>query len=80
MYLPWWRRDAPQFHKIALQWLGKSYRVYLWDTHKVNELHNIALKGLAKNAVELIEFIQNSKSDQMLDKDTPELGENVQGD
>ena len=64
---------SPDFIKKRLRWMGEFYRVYLRDTTKINELHNAALKGPAKDAVELIELIQNSNSDQILDKDTSEL-------
>ena len=68
------------FIKQQWQWLGEFYLVYLRDTHKINQLHNSALKESAKYALESIELIHNSDSDQLLDKDAPELGEYDQGD
>ena len=70
----------PNFIKKQLRWLGESYRFYLRDTTNINELYNAALKGSAKDAVEVIELIQSSNSDKMLDKDAPERGEYDQGD
>ena len=50
-------------------------------THKINELHTIALKETAEDAAELIELTQDSDSDQLLlDKDAPKLCEYDQGD
>ena len=34
----------PDFIKKRLRWMGKSYRVYLRDTDKINEQHNLALE------------------------------------
>ena len=53
----------PDFIKKRLRWLGESYRVYLRDTNKINDLHNTALKKSAKTAVELIRFIHSTDSD-----------------
>ena len=71
---------SPDFIKKRLRWLGESYRVYLRDTNKINEQHNAALKESAENAMELIELIHDSGSDQSLEKDVPELGEYDNGD
>ena len=71
---------SPDFIKKRLRWLSESYRVYLRDTNKNNELHNAALKESAKKAVELIKFIHSTDSGQSLDEDIPEMGEYDQGD
>ena len=34
----------PKFITKRLRWMGKSYRVYVRDTDKINEQHNLALE------------------------------------
>ena len=68
------------FIKQRLRWLGESYRVYLRDTKKINELHTAVLKESAKKAVELSKSIHSTDSGQSLDVDVPEIGGYDQGD
>ena len=66
---------SPNCIEKRLRWLGESYRVYLRDTNKINELHNSALKESVKHAMKLIELIHESGSDQSFQNDAPEPGE-----
>ena len=52
----------PDFIKKRLRWLGESYRVYLRDTNKIDEIHLKALKVSASRTMEFVNEIQEDHS------------------
>ena len=60
--------------------MGESYRVYLRDTHKINEQHNLALKESSQAVIYLIDSNIDNQIQALSDKDREESGKYDNGD
>ena len=52
----------PDFIKKSLRWLGESYRVYLRDTNKIDEMHLETLRASASRRLEFVNEVQEDQS------------------
>jgi len=52
----------PDFIKKRLRWLGESYRVYLRDTNKIDEMQLEALRASASRTMEFVNEVQEDQS------------------
>jgi hypothetical protein len=71
---------SPGFIKKRLRWMGESYRVYLRDTDKINEQHNLALEESSQAVMDLIDSNIDNQMQTLSKEDREESGEYVDGD
>jgi hypothetical protein len=45
---------SPNYIKKCLRWMGNSFRMYLRDTHVIQDQHHEALQALSKEVMDLI--------------------------
>ena len=71
---------SPSVIEKRLMWMGEYCPVYLRDTHKVNDQHNLALEECSKVAMNLIDLNIDNQMQTLSGKDREESGEYDDGD
>lgn len=57
----------PTFIQSRLRWLGDSYRLYLRDTPRMNELHRDALSAGSQEITEIVSHLHDGIVDEAMD-------------
>ena len=71
---------SPGFIKERFRWMGEPYCVYLRDTKKINEQHNLALEESSQAVMDLIDSDIDNQMQTLSEEDREESGEYEDGD